>query len=59
MLALYYPYAYSLHTTGVYITGVLYSHLSICCMQAAGVLMVESCFAADKYLPQRPFVLIA
>ena len=57
MFGFHYPDAHAFHAAGVYIPCVFNRHLCVGGMKAAHVFVVESLFASDKDLPQRPVML--
>jgi hypothetical protein len=51
VLALNHPKANAFISSGINISGIAYCHLCIWCMKAASVLVVQSRFASNEYLP--------
>jgi hypothetical protein len=56
MFTFYYPDTDSFHATGIYIPGIFDSHLRICGMQAARMLVIQPLFAPDEDLPKWPLI---
>src|SRR5689334_8984621 len=54
VLTLHNPNADAFHSASIYIPCIFNRHLSICGMQAAYMLMIQSLLTADKNFPKRP-----
>src|SRR5258708_15725306 len=56
VFALHRPDTAPLHAAGVYIPCSFDSHLRICGMTAAGMLVIQPLLATDEYFPERPLL---